>query len=88
MANYFGPDYVAFFGGQRKFEQAGFRSVVAHDLGVCARLVNEGCTREEFCVRQSQVEHRLAFDPRVFDEGSIGPTPELFSETKFLLKRG
>lgn len=75
-ANYFGPDYVEFFGGVERFRAAGFLSVEPCPPGVYVQLLEPGSPPEEFKSRQAAVESRLAFAPAVFDDDVRGPVPE------------
>lgn len=78
MANYFGPDYVRFFGGIERFETAGFLEVRPRHKGVYVRLVHDRASQEEFLVQQRTVQEALAFSADVFDPETHGPTPDIF----------
>ncbi len=73
-ANYFGAEYVQFFGGVQKLEAAGFGRVVPHHRGAYVHLGAVANTNE-FVTRRAGIEARLALPGVVFGARRRGPVP-------------
>lgn len=73
QANFFGPDYIEFFGGLDRIRGAGFAKVAVLGEGVYVELP-KSATTEEYRAIRSSVESRLAA-PEVFDPKIRGPVP-------------
>lgn len=74
-ANYFGPEYVEFFGGRKVFEKAGY--VLVEPLGEGLFVVMPDVqTPEEFLTMQREIETRLG-NPQAFDPKSENRLPRL-----------
>lgn len=73
MANYFGPDYLEFFGGLEAFRNAGFARVepLYEGVYVVQPLVKD---KSSFTSQQQDIQRRLAA-PEVFDPAVNGPVP-------------
>lgn len=74
-ANYFGPEYLNFFGGIESFQKAGFETVKKYQNGVFLTLGRQFKSHEAFLEKRTRIENELA-EEEVFDPGKDIPIPK------------